>query len=152
MMQSLLYREIETAVQDGAGTFYIGMARGVDLWAADMILYFRRQYPYLRLICVLPFADCMRSLSGAGRYHAHAVMQAADDVVTLSQHFYKGCYRDRNQYMVSHSQRLIAMVADIHSGTGQTIHMAERAKLDIRLLSLENATRQQTPAHEFFRF
>ena len=152
MLQSLLFREIENALQDGARTFYTGMARGVDLWAADMILHFRRQYPAIRLICVLPFADRLRSVSGAERFHVNSVMQAADRVIPLSEHFYCGCYRDRNAFMVQHSQRLIALIADIRSGTGQTVHMAERAGLEMRVLSVQEAVRQQAPSHTDFNF
>lgn len=152
MMQSLLYREIETAMQDGAQTFYTGMARGADLWAADIILHFRRQYPAVKLVCVLPFSDRLSPGSGAERFHVHAVMQAADQVISLSEHFYKGCYRDRNAYMIRHSKRLIALIADIRSGTGQTVHMAERAGLEMRVLSLTEAMTQENPAHEYFSF
>lgn len=150
MLQSLLFQEIESAMQDGAKTFYTGMARGVDLWAADMILHLRRQYPAVNLICVSPFADRTNSISGAERFHINSVMQAADEVITLSEHYYRGCYRDRNAYMVQHSRRLIALVADIRSGTGQTVYMAERAGLEMRVLSVQAANAQQSPSHEYF--
>ena len=152
MMQSLLFREIECAMEDGATTFYTGMARGVDLWAADMILHLRGRFPLVNLICVLPCADRIENISGPERFHVHAVMQAADQVLPLSEHFYRGCYRDRNAYMVRHSRRLIALLADIRSGTGQTVHMAERAGLDMRVLSLQEALKQNQPAHEYFSF
>lgn len=151
MMQSLLYREIETAIAEGADAFYIGMARGTDLWAADIILHLRRQNPQVTLTAVVPYADRIRLAKGAERFHVNAVLMAADSVVTLGDHYYKGCYRDRNLYMVSHSQRLIALVSDRRSGTGQTIHMAERAGLELRILSPEMA-QQTPPAHDFFRY
>lgn len=151
MMQSLLFREIETAIEDGADAFYVGMARGTDLWAADMILHLRRKHPQITLHAVVPFADRVQKLTGAELFHVSAVLDAADSVVTLSEHYYKGCYRDRNQYMVARSQRLIALAADARSGTGQTIHMAKRAGLELRILSPETA-QQTPPAHEFFRY
>ena len=150
MLQSLLFREIESAMEEGADTFYTGMARGVDLWAADMILHFRRQYPAVRLICVLPYADRLLPENGAERFHVRAVMQAADRVIPLSEHYYRGCYRDRNAYMVRHSQRIIALLADIRSGTGQTVHMAERAGLEMHVLSVQEAIRQQGSSHDYF--
>lgn len=152
MMQSLLFREIETAVHEGADTFYIGMARGTDLWAADIVLHLRRQYPQIRLIAVLPYRDRINSVRGAERYHIHSVLQSADEVIALSEHYYRGCFRDRNAYMVERSRRLIALVQDECSGTGQTIRMAKRAGLELRLLSPEAAAAQTEPAHEFFRF
>ena len=152
MMQSLLYCEIETAIADGANQFYVGMARGTDLWAADMILYFRSQHPQIRLTAVLPYQDRSRSIRGAERFHVHAVLSAADNIISISEHYYKGCFRARNAYMIEHSKRIIALMLDEKSGTGQTIRMAKRAGLELRILSAEMAKQQTAPAHEFFRF
>ena len=152
MIQSLLYTEIENAVKDGADTFYCGMARGVDLWAADIILHLRKQYPQVKLICVLPFRERVLHLKGDARYHAMTVLHAANEVVALAEHYYRGCYRDRNAYMVEHSQRVIAVAGDLHSGTGQTVRMAERAGLSVHLISIDEAMQQEDPAHEYFSF
>jgi uncharacterized phage-like protein YoqJ len=154
MLQSLLYREIETAVRDGADTFYTGMARGVDLWAADMVLHFRFREPErkLKLICVLPYEQQCARMRGAARYHVQTVLHAADETVCICRNYQKGCFTRRNQYMVDHSRRLIALVADTHSGTGQTIRMAERQGLELRVLNTELAEKQARPAHDFFYF
>lgn len=136
MIRSLLYQEIRSAAEEGAVTFYTGMARGTDIWAAEMILQFRKTYPKIRLVCVLPFADRVSRLRGAERYQAMTLLNAADETVFLSEHYYPGCYRARNAYMIGRSRRLIAVLADPHSGTGQTIRMAEQNGLEIRIISL----------------
>lgn len=151
MMQSLLYAEIEAAVSQGAVTFYTGAARGVDLWAADIVLMFRRKHPELRLICVLPYPEHGAGLCGADRYHLQTVLHAADERVTVCPAYSRDCFRRRNSYLVSHSQRLIAMVADMASGTGQTIRMAVRQGLDVRLLTIGDAAQRQK-AHPYFHF
>jgi uncharacterized phage-like protein YoqJ len=143
IIQSLLYQEIGSAIDDGAAAFYTGMARGTDLWAAEMILQFRQSCPQIRLVCVLPFAESVSRLRGAERYQAMTLINAADEAVTLSEHYYPGCYRARNAYMVERSRRLIAVAADPASGTGQTIRMAERKGLEIRLISLDQAALHQ---------
>ncbi len=152
MLQSLLYSEIRNAINDGADTFYTGTARGVDLWAAEIVLHFKKQHPELKLICVLPYAGQGAGLSGTERYRFMTVLHAADETVCLCEHFQKNCYAMRNRYMIRHSRRLIALVADMRSGTGQTIRMAEAEGLELRLLSVELAKQQEQPAHEFFSF
>lgn len=149
MMQSLLFSEINTAVEDGADLFYLGMACGTDLWAADMILHFRRKNPHIRMVCVIPWRGRIERARGAEAYHVNALMHAADEVKILSERYYRGCFRDRNQYMVSRSRRLIALVTDIRSGTGQTIHMAERAGLEMRVISFKKAVQQNRSAPDF---
>lgn len=144
MMQSLLYAEIEQAVSAGARTFYTGAARGVDLWAADIVLYFRRSCPDIRLVCALPYPEHGAGLRGEDRYHLQTVLHAADSRVTVSPSFARDCYRRRNAWLVAHSQRLIAMVSDMNSGTGQTIRMAEKRGLDIRLITVGRAVNQRS--------
>ena len=152
MLLSLLYREIDAAIADGADRFYTGCARGIDLWAADMILHYQLSVPSLRLICVQPYPQQGKSYSGEERYHLHTILQAADEVLTIMPHYCRGCYQERNRYIVAHSQRLIAVVNDMHSGTGQTVRMAERAGLDVRKLTLKAAMMQDSPAHDYFKF
>lgn len=42
---------ITAALQDGHTTFISGMAKGVDIWAAELILERRRASPEINLIC-----------------------------------------------------------------------------------------------------
>ena len=134
---SLLYSEIGDAIADGADTFYTGMAQGVDLWAAEMVLSFRQKYPSLRLIGASPYPQFGAGLTGEALYRYQTVLHAADEVIQVSPHYYKGVFRQRNQYMVSHSRRLIAIVMDMQSGTGQTLRMAKRAGLELRVITPE---------------
>ena len=139
VLQSLLYNEIRTAVMQGADCFYSGMAQGTDLFAADVVLAFRRTYPNIRLIAVRPFPEQDAGLSGDALYHYRAVLHEADRIITVCPHFAKDAFHKRNYYMVRHSQRLIALLNDPHSGTAQTVRMAEKLGLDIRLITPECA-------------
>ena len=149
---SWLEEQIGKAVDDGYTDFVSGMQRGVDIWAAEIVLHFKKQHPKLKLICVLPYVGQGAGLSGTERYRFMTVLHAADETVCLCEHFQKNCYAMRNRYMIRHSRRLIALVADMRSGTGQTIRMAENEGLELRLLSVELAKQQEQPAHEFFSF
>ena len=46
---------ITAALQDGHTTFISGMAKGVDIWAAELILERRRASPEINLICAIPY-------------------------------------------------------------------------------------------------
>ena len=50
-----LRKEILKAIDDGYGVFLTGMSRGVDLWAADIVIELRRYNKELKLMCVIPF-------------------------------------------------------------------------------------------------
>ena len=53
----MLAKEITTALRQGKHTFISGMARGSDIYAAELVLEYRAQYPDIHLICALPHPD-----------------------------------------------------------------------------------------------
>ena len=124
---SLLYQATREAIEHGYYRFYTGMASGVDLWAAEIIIALRRSYPKLELHCVSPFPAFLNGSTGETHYQQMLVRSRADSVCFTSPHYTKDCFCKRNQYMIDHSSLLLALVVDWNSGTGQTIHMAERA-------------------------
>nr|WP_243108456.1 SLOG family protein [Maliibacterium massiliense] len=67
-----LRREILAAIRDGYATFISGMARGVDLWAARVVLDLRRRDPALKLICAVPYKGFARrwSMDWQEQYHS----------------------------------------------------------------------------------
>ena len=50
-----LEREIRAAVDDGFVTFISGMARGVDIWAAEIVLRLKADGLPIHLICASPY-------------------------------------------------------------------------------------------------
>ena len=53
----MLAKEIATALKQGKRTFITGMARGSDIYAAELVLEYRAQYPDIHLVCALPHPD-----------------------------------------------------------------------------------------------
>ena len=58
-----LEKEIRKAVSDGLNVFITGMARGVDIWAAQIVLKLRDEGCNVRLICACPYEGSERSWS-----------------------------------------------------------------------------------------
>lgn len=135
-LERRLVQEIQCAIDDGATVFYSGMASGVDLMAARAVLDARKQHPRIRLIGVVPYVGQKKSLHGA-EYNLYCyIEQEADEMQFLAAHYTKSCFTIRNRFLVSHCQRLIAMVSNLHSGTGQTIRMAKKSGTEIRIIDI----------------
>ena len=58
-----LESEIRKAIDDGFVTFISGMAHGVDIWAAEIVLRLRDEGKPIHLICASPFEGFERSWS-----------------------------------------------------------------------------------------
>lgn len=50
-----LEKEIKAAIDAGFTTFISGMARGSDIWAAEIVLRLKKKNPSLHLIAASPF-------------------------------------------------------------------------------------------------
>ena len=79
-----LEREIRKAIDDGFTVFISGMARGVDIWAAEIVLRLRGEGKPIRLIAAVPHDgfETRWSLDWQKRYAA--ILAAADLVKILA--------------------------------------------------------------------
>ena len=108
------------------------MARGVDIWAAEIVLARKAVNPAIRLICALLHPDFEKRWNSAWQARYHAILQQADLVKVICPSFSMASYQIRNEWMVDHSVRLIAIYNGTAGGTANTIAYAERNGIDVR--------------------
>ena len=126
MLKSILYYQIYSSAEEGYEYFISGLARGVDLWAAEYVLEIKKKFPQIKLICAKPYPAHGSNFKGSDLFSLRNVLEKADEVVCVSDEYSRDCYKNRNYYMVDRSSKLIAMVNDYKSGTGQTISYAKK--------------------------
>lgn len=129
-----LKEEIRTAITDGFQTFISGVARGVDLWAAEVVLALRDEGAAVRLICASPYRGFESRWSREWQERYHRVMKQADLVRFICPGYSEDCFQRRNQWMVDHSARMIAVYNGQPSGTRNTIEYARRCGVPVILL------------------
>lgn len=139
---SMLQLLIEEAVCDGYKTFISGMAEGIDLFCAEIVhnLIVTKKYPDLKLICALPYAEQAAEIRlPLDKYRYSMLISNCYEQVIISSKYEKERYKLRNRFMVENSSRIIgAYKAKKHgSGTLQTINMADKAGLDLQIISLD---------------
>lgn len=120
-----LKKEIRTAIADGFQTFISGMARGVDLWAADIVLSLRDEGAAIRLICASPYQGFEVRWSREWQERYRQVMERADLVRFICQEYSRDCFQRRNEWMVDHSAQVIAVYNGQPGGTRNTIRYAQ---------------------------
>lgn len=133
---SMLYLEIESAIEDGYTNFITGMARGVDLWAAGYIYEKRIKNPDIKLICAIPYKGHGKSLKNSEKWDYDNIVASADKVYILEDKYTKTCMQKRNHFMVDNSSRIIAVVDNYRSGTGQTIRYANSKGIDVHIIDI----------------
>lgn len=126
-----LEREIRNAIHDGLNVFITGMARGIDIDAAEIVLQLREEGYPVRLICASPYPGFENNWSRVWQTRYGAVIAKADLVRYICPQYTKDCFQIRNEWMVNHSARVIAVFNGRPSGTKNTIDYALRQGIPV---------------------
>ncbi len=145
---SMLYFEIFQSIRDGYNTFIVGGSRGIDLMAAEFIYQFIHQGEDIKLVVAMPYPDFGKNYKNVDLYMRGNAIAEAELVVNVSEKYSEGSYSKRNRFMVDHSSRIIAVVADPKSGTGQTIRYAEKSGLDMKIINADKFSKAVDKALE----
>lgn len=134
-IQKALVYTVESLYQDGFRTFCAGGAMGFDRMAAETVLALKQKYPDLRLTLVLPCRDQAARWAREERNIYLRQMRDADEVEVLSERYYDGCMRARNRSLIDRAEHLVAYVTSFHSGSAQTLRMAEEKGIPVTNLA-----------------
>ena len=129
-----LETQIRQAVADGLNVFITGMARGVDIWAAQIVLKIRNEGTEIKLMCACPYEGFERSWSQAWQEQYKQVLASADYVKYVSGSYSRACFQIRNEWMVNHASLVIAVFANTPSGTMNTIEYAIRKRVPVNFI------------------
>lgn len=150
-----LKKEIIRVKHKGINVFYTGMAPGVDIWCAQIVLNLKRRESQtgLHLIAVIPYEGQADRWSVDYRERYFNTLAQCDDVITLQAHYSSDCFRKCNEYLITHSGHLIAVCDECASGTRSTVELAVKQGLEVVVIHPETFKRERS-AHsviELFR-
>ncbi len=126
----------------GIKTFLAGGAIGFDTLAAKAVLKCREVHDDIRLIIVIPCRDQARSWKQPDIDTYERIKKLANEVIYLSEHYYKGCMHRRNRYLIENSETCICYLTQGSGGTAYTVKYAKDKGLTVFNL----AQREQYPA------
>lgn len=142
-VKAALDQSIELAISSGKRTFISGMARGVDLWAAELVLKHRRKNAAIRLICALPHPHFEVHWSAYWQQQYHSILHRADFVKEICPFASMASYQARSAWMVDHSSLVIAVFNGQEGGTKNTIEYANRRRVPVSILDMRYIDRPQ---------
>ena len=135
LLKEVLAVQISALAEQGVTDFLSGMAQGVDLWCAQIVLDLKKKNPALKLHANLPCEGQESKWSVSAREIYHSILEQADEVVYVGQEYSRGCMLERNRYMVDHSSILLAVYNGAYrSGTGMTVRYAQKLKKELYIL------------------
>lgn len=130
-IKAALESKIQAAIADGYQTFISGMARGVDLWAAEIVLRLRAEGLPIHLVCASPYEGFENRWRAEWRELYRRIWAKADFVKYICTGYSPACFQIRNEWMVDRSARVIAVYNGTSGGTCNTLKYAAAQGLSI---------------------
>ncbi|MBR5090273.1 MAG: DUF1273 family protein [Ruminiclostridium sp.] len=115
-------------IGQGVDTFVDGMALGWDMFCAEIVLELKSVCRDIQLHCLLPCPP-EEQVKGWNRSQVERymkILQAADSVNVLSEHYTDDCMKRRNERLVELADCCVCYCNNRRSGTGQTVRFAEK--------------------------
>ena len=135
LLKETLAAQIRLLADSGVTDWLSGMALGVDLWCAQIVLSLKEKNPALRLHCILPREGQEVKWPKAEQEQYHSILKRADEVVYVSRDYHPDCMLERNRYMVDRASILLAVYNGTYrSGTAMTVRYAKEQGTKIMII------------------
>lgn len=116
-------------------TFINGMALGIDMWSAEIVLELKKQYQHIKLICAIPCKRQYAKWNKESYIQWLSIKNKADKVHYVSKEPYTAwCMQKRNEWMVDNSDYVIAVWDGSNGGTGNCIKYARKKHKAITII------------------
>ena len=118
-----------SAYENGMRHFICGMARGCDLYFAEIVVELRQERPDITLEAAIPWPGQCDGWEQATRERWQKLLAVCDMETMVQRSYDPGCMLRRNRYMVDHSSLVIAVYDGTNGGTRRTLEYAIRQRV-----------------------
>lgn len=135
-LKKTLENKIDAAIANGFTHFISGMALGVDMWAAEIVISRKASGAEITLEAALPHPKQSAGWSYANKKRYDAILKNCDKITCVCEKFSYSCLMQRNCYMVDHSDMVIAVTDGFTGGSGKTALYARSKGVPVYLIHI----------------
>ena len=118
-------KTVDLLISRGVTEFISGGAVGYDMLSAEIVIEAKKYAP-VKLVIAVPCKGQERYYSFSDKKRYKYIMENADEITVLSEHYYNGCMQVRNRYMVNKADFLVSYCTKTSGGTYYTKSYAEK--------------------------
>lgn len=126
-----LNKQIKKAIDDGYTDFITGMQRGVDIWAAEIILKLRSEGKNIKLFCACAWNGMENEWEENWINRYRTILANSYDIIYVSEKPGIDAFLARDHWMVDNSSRLIGVYTGKPGGTKETIWYAKNKNIEV---------------------
>jgi len=131
---------VENLINKGYFYFYVGGALGFDMLAAIVVINLKSKYPQIKLILALPFREpwkVEKTWTDNDILDYNATLEKTDRIIFINEQYKRGCYYERNRFLVDNSNICIAYQRRKSGGTAYTVDYAQKHQISVINLAKE---------------
>lgn len=130
-----LANNIISLIEKGYDTFVSGMALGVDMLCAEIVIKLKTIYP-INLKCYLPCKNQNQLWNKYDKMKYNFILKSANEIVcAVDGNYTTGCMHLRNKMMVDDSDLVLAVYYGGNGGTKHTIDYANSLGKEILIIN-----------------
>lgn len=118
--------------------FISGMAIGIDLICAEIVLELKKEYSHISLECAIPCESQPDKWNETFKQRYYYILNECDKKTVLQKEYTNDCMHKRNKYMVDNSDIVMAVWNGTKSGTGYTVEYAKKKGRKILVFNPDN--------------
>ncbi len=133
-LQKELEKKLSQLIKQGFINFGSGGALGFDLMAAATVIRLKKKHPQIKLFMMLPCHEQDKFWNEKQKTKYQNVLSAADQIIYVSDNYYKGCMQKRNRFLVDAAACLLAYQEHDFGGTKYTVDYANKNGVEVTFL------------------
>lgn len=142
-LYSVLKEEIINLAENGVHYYQTGMAQGIDLMCAEIVLELKLRYN-IKLFAIVPCLNQTEGWSVEDKEIYDRVIKCCSGITNVTGESYKtGCMAKRNRFLVETAQYILAVYDGKKGGTMSTINYAKQKKRTIIVINPTDFTRTE---------
>ena len=117
-------------------TFINGLALGIDLWSAKIVIKLKEKYPHIKLISACPCKKHPSKWNEEGKKLWSEVWLSSDKSIVVTDEYYKPYLMQiRNKWMVDNSDIVLAVWDGTSGGTANCVNYAKEQEKELIIIT-----------------
>ena len=135
LKEELERKIIDLIINRHVTRFITGMALGVDMYAAEIVLKLKKLYPSISLECAIPCEAQPEKWTEGFRNRYFYIAASCDKETMLQKQYTPDCMEKRDKYMVDSCDILLAVWNGEKSGTGNAVEYAQKTGKEVLVIN-----------------
>jgi uncharacterized phage-like protein YoqJ len=132
IIKTAIEKQLRTLVENGLEWVIIGGQPGIELWAAEIVIELKNEFPELKLGVLMPFLEQENKWKEEQKEYYHTIIEQADfvDAVSKKPYIAPWQFKARDEFSLDHTDALLLVYDEKKEGSPKFLKAAADKRMD----------------------